>query len=391
MATIVDQQAPDPTSAAANPTPSTLKSGPNSIQNQILQAADYYGPMIYQNLNFFTSLELSSDGNMDFIPVTQTKPNTKLFVVGILPPSTTISERILDRSASVRDSLAQQDGTNGSWHTRGAANASAARKESSKTVNMEDLNRSELGKTFQAAQDNEIRITQLALDILKNTPPLRLLVNPQSFKISSEKIISDGGFTREGPIIEHWGEQQDKIEASGKLAAFMAVDANPPIAEGPTGGGPGLTRVARNYSASYQNFLSLYLLYRNNGGLYTQGLEGNLLTRLSLVGSIYIYYDSILYIGSFDSFSITETDTAPYTLEYSFQFTVRATFMLDSPTEEDYKVQKLSQVDPALRSNDDQFIQQLISNTGGGPVAPPPISTIPSGDPLIDRVLQDIG
>ena len=177
-----------------------------------------------------------------------------------------------------------QDDTNGGWVDQGSANASAANKDSSKTVNLEDLNKSALGQKFQRAQLNEILATQIALNTIRNTPPLQLLVNPQNFKISSEKIISDGGFTREGPIIEHWGEQQDKLEASGKLAAFMAVDANPPIASGPTGGGPGLTRVARNYSASYQNFLSLYLLYRNNGGLYVKGLEDNLLTRLSLVG-----------------------------------------------------------------------------------------------------------
>lgn len=632
----------------ASPRPVQLKGGSDSIQNQILQAADYYGPMIYQKLGFFSSLELSNDANLDFIPIAQTKTNTKLFVVGILPPSTNITGRLLDRSASiggitgyptqsldftgstsqaaggtlssggssggpyitaagysigqgsgtlnstikysagaaidpnsteakittfsipqlysaltdayravhqgtdptpteiqfyaaqciretttapfgksysnnfgnmvsygttkpsvpsylasdgkyyraydntkagaqafiahltsssnvvtaaqsgdalgyitslaqtgyftasiskyystfpndltmvakgmsgsgvtlkdasnipqsvpsccafsqtqeqymeiqapgsstnggrgltaqnryrlnsgsVYDSkcsltgvgLQQQNDTNSQWISQGAANASTSREESSKIANLEDLNKSELGKKFMEAQFNEILATQMALDTISNTPPLQLLVNPQSFKLSSEKIVSDGGFTREGPIVEHWGEQQDKIEASGKLAAFMAVDSKTPV-----GGGPGLTRVARNYSASYQNFLSLYLLYRSNGGLFVKGLETNLLTRLSLVGSIYIYYDSVLYIGSFDSFNITETDLNPYSLEYSFQFTVRSTFMLDSPTEDTYQVQKLFQQNPAMASNS-QFNQQLVSDTGGGSVTLP--------------------
>ena len=345
----------------------------NSVQNQILQAADYYGPMIYQQLGFYSSLELSDDKNLDFIPVSQTKTNTKLFVVGILPPSVVIVDdgTTLDRSASLVNDPSVQRETNGSWQSKGAANASASRKGSSKTANLEALNKSNLGQKYRAAQHSEIRATLLALDRIKKTPPLQLLVNPQTFKLSSEKIISDGGFTREGPIIEHWGDQQDKLEASGKIAAFMAVDANPPAASGPTGGGPGLTRVARNYSASYQNLLSLYLLYRNNGGLYVSGLEGNLMTRLSLVGSIYIYYDSVLYIGSFDNFSITETDTNPYSLEYSFQFTVRSAFMLDSPTENNYQVQKLSQSDPALTSNASQVKNVSPEDTGGGDVAPP--------------------
>ena len=48
------------------------------------------------------------------------------------------------------------------------------------------------------------------------------------------------------------------------------------------------------------------------------------------MGSIYIYYDNILYIGSFDSFNLTETELAPFTLEYNFSFTVRATYLLDN-------------------------------------------------------------
>jgi hypothetical protein len=54
-------------------------------------------------------------------------------------------------------------------------------------------------------------------------------------------------------------------------------------------------------------------------------------SRLSLVGSMYIYYDGILYLGSFDNFNVTENDTAPHTLEYNIQFTCRASFLLDQP------------------------------------------------------------
>ena len=55
---------------------------------------------------------------------------------------------------------------------------------------------------------------------------------------------------------------------------------------------------------------------------------------LTLLGSIYIYYDSTLYVGSFDSFNITETDTAPFTAEYSFEFKVRSAYLLDRPDSE---------------------------------------------------------
>ena len=266
-----------------------------------------------------------------------------------------------------------QDGSNGDWGTNGSPNASAARKQDDKTADKIDLNKTELGKQYQNAQRAEIAMTALALDRMRTTPPLRLLVNPTSIKISSEKVISDGNFTREGPVIEHWGEQQDKLSLSGKLAAFFAIDTLPSDDANNLGGGPGLTRVARQYSASYQNFMSLYLLYRNNGGLYVNTLadtmKNNLLSRLSLLGSIYIYYDNTLYIGSFDSFNITEADTTPYSLEYNIEFTVRATFLLDSPTEYDYNVQAMFTGGfgaPTVTNS------QLVSNLGGGDVALPP-------------------
>lgn len=272
----------------------------------------------------------------------------------------------------VKQAVQTQDGSNGDWKGRGSANASAARKESEQTADRVDLNKTGLGARYQEAQRAESTMAAMALERMRKTPPLRLLVNPTSFKISSEKVVSDGNFTREGPVIEHWGEQQDKMSISGKIAAFFAIDTQPSPNTENLGGGPGLTRVARQYSASYQNFLSLYLLYRNNGGLFVNTLadsmHNNLLSRLSLVGSIYIYYDNTMYIGSFDSFDVTENDTAPYTLEYSIEFTVRATFLLDSPTENDYNIAKSTQQKPLATTVN----QRLISNEGGGPVPLPP-------------------
>jgi len=270
----------------------------------------------------------------------------------------------------IAQALQEQDGSNPEWQGKGSANASASRKEEDTTADR-DLNKSDLGARYQNAQRAEAAMTALALDRMRTTPPLRLLVNPTSFKISSEKVVSDGNFTREGPVIEHWGEQQDKMSLSGKLAAFFAIDSVPSSNQENMGGGPGLTRVARQYSASYQNFLSLYLLYRNNGGLYVNSLadtlKTNLLARLSLVGSIYIYYDNTLYIGSFDTFDVTENDSAPYSLEYNIEFTVRATFILDGPTEYDYNVLKTTQTALPTKSN-----PKPVEDTGGGQVPFPP-------------------
>lgn len=210
------------------------------------------------------------------------------------------------------------------YQSDGSPNANKASKTIAQTANR-DLNQTNLGKQFLAAQQATINLMSAALDQMAKTPPLRLLVNPQSFRTSAEKITSDGNWGRNGPIIEHWGEAQDKIEGSGKIAAFYALDAY-------NASGPGLTRTARQFSASYQNLLSLWLIYKNNGGIWFPDPivpTGSHAKNLSVVGSVYLYYDHILYIGSFDTFSLTESETSPFTLEYSFAFTVRAWYLLD--------------------------------------------------------------
>lgn len=192
------------------------------------------------------------------------------------------------------------------------------------------LNGTGLGQQYQAAQRTAILSTQLGLEKMQQTPPLRMLVNPRSFSVSGEKISTDGNWGRNGPIIEHWGDGQDKISGSGSLAGFYSL-----VRPGPNG--PGLGRSARSFSVSYQNFMSLYLLYRNNAGLYmADPTQPDNRPNLSLVGSVYLYYDAILYIGSFDSFTISEDDSKPFSLEYTFEFTVRAAFLLDRPTEQGF-------------------------------------------------------
>lgn len=213
--------------------------------------------------------------------------------------------------------------TTGEWSSTGSADAQDAKKATEKQAGL-DLSQTDLNKSLMAAQLSASAELMAGLEKMRNIPPLRLLVNPASFKVSSEKIVSDGNWTRVGPIVEHWGEGQDKIDGSGKIAAFYAgdfLDMNQ----------PGLTRSARNYSMSYQNLLSLWLLYRNNAGLWIADRDKEMqFNSLSILGSIYIYYDNTIYIGSFDNFSIEESETEPFTLEYSFSFVVRAWFLLDS-------------------------------------------------------------
>ena len=257
----------------------------------------------------------------------------------------------------------------------GSENANSATKTISQNAN-KNLNQTQIGTKFAAQQKIMINQTIAALTTIANTPPLRLLVNPQSFKCSSEKVISDGNWGRNGPIIEHWGDNQDRIEASGKIAAFFSLDAN-------EGNGPGLTRTARQYSAAYQNLLSLWLLYKNNGGVWFDDPlvpAGSKAKNLSVVGSVYIYYDDTLYIGSFDNFTITETETAPFSLEYSFSFTVRATFLMDRLDDPRYTYGK-----PTVGTTKTSQILPISTSTtsplsgGNSPQPSPQVAPPPSG------------
>lgn len=215
------------------------------------------------------------------------------------------------------------------WQGSGNRDASQALKDQTAVANT-DLT---LENKFLNAQKSEILALQASLAAMASAPPLRLMVNPNKFSVKAQKIASDSNWGRRGPIVEFWGDDHDKISGSGQVAAFYALDANPALGRG----GPGLTRTARNLSAAWQNFQSLWLLYKNNGALYVNDLNPQeRLTILSTVGSVYIYYDHIMYIGSFDSFNLSEADTKPFTLEYSFEFTVRAAFLLDFTDEYSY-------------------------------------------------------
>ena len=251
-------------------------------------------------------------GNRPLPPIHRFNPGSPYGPGDLLPPGTGTPQ------------------VNASWVSDGSPAAMESRKNLSKIATTQITVTTDLGKRFQDAQRAQILATQKALENMRNTPPLRMLVNPSSFTVSAEKITSDGNWGRNGPIIEHWGDQQDKISGSGSVAGFYALAKS--LKDPKAVGAPGLTRMARNFSLGYQNFLSLYLLYRNNAGLYLNDMgQSDKRLNLSMVGSVYIYYDNTLYIGSFDSFNVTEDDTKPFTLNYSFEFTVRSTFLLDNP------------------------------------------------------------
>lgn len=150
------------------------------------------------------------------------------------------------------------------------------------------------------------------IEAMRQLPPLVLYVNPTEFSVSYQHVIADGDRGRDFHIIEHWGLQQPTINASGQIGATYIDSTN---GRGQKTGG--VTRALRRESAAYQHFMNLFQIYKNNAYIF------NVHHRISMLGSVKIFYDDAIYTGSFDSFSISEAEDKPYSLEYNFQFTVR--------------------------------------------------------------------
>lgn len=195
--------------------------------------------------------------------------------------------------------VTQQEGDDASWRTGSrVSKASAQRIE-------------EVQKQTMALQNQ--------IDILKNMPPLLLLINPSEFSRSYEHTADSGVKGRYGNIVSLWLERPMKISSSGMSAGQYAMDV---------GGYGGLTTENRVHSLSYQNLMSLFMIYKNNGVIYA-GDESQ--AGIPIVTcSIYIYYDNHIYIGSFSDFSIDDDASKPFNIKYSFTFDVRYDMDIDS-------------------------------------------------------------
>lgn len=136
-------------------------------------------------------------------------------------------------------------------------------------------------------------------------PPLTLLINPSDISYQYGKSL-DYSWAQGGNITEYYGNSLLRISANGITPGMYTSKV-------------GLTRRFKTPSLSFQQLMSLYFIYRNNGNDFSAANP----KAISIVGGITMYYDGSFYIGSFDNFSISEDSSAPFRFAYSFGFTVR--------------------------------------------------------------------
>lgn len=174
---------------------------------------------------------------------------------------------------------------------------------------------------YDPSRDNVVRQQTKALrdqiSIIQNTPGLLMLVNPSNFTRSHENSVDNSIKGRKGNITHIWFEKPISINGSGVTAGQYVIS--------PDGGG-GITNELRIYSASYQNLLSLFAIYKTNGIIFS-GAESGAESGIRQLGySVFIYYDNHIYVGSFDSFEIQDSGSKPHNMSYNFKFNVRYDF-----------------------------------------------------------------
>lgn len=156
---------------------------------------------------------------------------------------------------------------------------------------------------------------QAQIAVLQAVPGLLLMVNPSDFTRSFEPSVDNTVKGRYGNIVHVWLERPTVVSFSGVTAGQYVVDGE---------GNGGITGELRTYSASYLNLLSLLSVYKTNGIIYS-GPEADL--GIAMLGySVFIYFDNFIYVGSFDSFEITDSDQKPHNMAYSCRFNVRYYF-----------------------------------------------------------------
>ena len=156
-----------------------------------------------------------------------------------------------------------------------------------------------------------LRSMVFELDIFNPPPPIVLLINPETFDLKCTPKISESKVRQTDPndsgyIFQYHHDELDVVSASGRSAMFYSDK--------------GLTAYDRINSAGYNNIQQLIAVYRNNGKNFSR--KPGKYSLIESVGRVLLVYNEIIYKGSFENFSVTETDTSPFNFEFNFDYKV---------------------------------------------------------------------
>lgn len=141
-------------------------------------------------------------------------------------------------------------------------------------------------------------------------------VNPNTMKLSYQKNIVRIQ-TKGGYVEQHWGDSVEEINFDFATGGFMRMTSG---LSNKTGTGLLVTeqaRKGRRETIAYDSYLDMLALFKNNGAVYDA--RGNIASQ----GYVKVTFDGGVYIGWFNTFSVSEEVSKP------FQFALTSTFQID--------------------------------------------------------------
>lgn len=136
-----------------------------------------------------------------------------------------------------------------------------------------------------------------------------LHVNPSSMSIQYNRQV-DRIQTRGGFVEQHWGDSTQEISFEQATGGFMRLYTGLSNITNPAYGG------SRRETLAYDKYLDLLALFHSNGSVYDS--RGNVVMQ----GILKCTFDGGVYLGWFNSFSVTESADKPYQFTLSSSFTV---------------------------------------------------------------------
>jgi len=145
--------------------------------------------------------------------------------------------------------------------------------------------------------------------LLPDGVKLVLHVNPKTMAVKYqrkvERIQTRGGF-----VEQHWGDDTQSISFENATGAFMRLYSGLSNVTNPAYGG------TRQETLAYDAYLDMLAMFHNNASIYDS------FGRVALQGYIKITFDGGVFLGWFDTFTVTENADQPYQFAFTMEFTV---------------------------------------------------------------------
>lgn len=189
------------------------------------------------------------------------------------------------------------------------ANSSSGRRNKNATDTPKDDEGNSAGRLGVPAIADVYTAVDIAtqLSAVLNAPPLVLLLNPDNMVMTYTKVQQFQDRSRFGFIFHGWGEEQPRLSITAKCGAFMT-------------GGRGLQFASKRDSAAWQNLMSAFHFYKNNGYIHDTIGRSN---AHHFVGALSLHYDQWIYYGHMESFNFTYDEGKQHGgIEFAMEFVI---------------------------------------------------------------------